>query len=99
VLASLAILVWHLYTVIIDPDVYPLDTAMIYGKVHAGGHGGHGAGPGGHEKDAAGGSHAAGDGGAESAQTDGRGGENHPGAKGPSPASGSAPKQEPSRRS
>ncbi len=32
VLASLAILVWHLYSVIFDPDVYPLDTAWLTGK-------------------------------------------------------------------
>lgn len=106
VLASLAILVWHLYTVIMDPDVYPLDTAMIYGKVHAGGHGGHGAHGGyesGHGAAAAGGAHAAGDGGAESAKTDGRGDWHHPGAAGPTPADPgpareSAPNREPSRR-
>jgi cytochrome b subunit of formate dehydrogenase len=32
VLASLAILVWHFYTVIFDPDVYPMDTAWLNGK-------------------------------------------------------------------
>jgi cytochrome b subunit of formate dehydrogenase len=32
ILASLAILVWHLYTVIFDPDVYPMDTAWLTGK-------------------------------------------------------------------
>jgi cytochrome b subunit of formate dehydrogenase len=31
VLATLAILVWHFYSVIFDPDVYPLDTAAITG--------------------------------------------------------------------
>ena len=31
VLATLAILVWHLYTVIFDPDVYPLDTTFLTG--------------------------------------------------------------------
>jgi len=31
VLATLAIVVWHLYTVIFDPDVYPLDTAWLTG--------------------------------------------------------------------
>jgi cytochrome b subunit of formate dehydrogenase len=31
VLATLAILVWHLYSVIFDPDVYPLDTAWLSG--------------------------------------------------------------------
>ena len=30
-LATLAILVWHFYSVIFDPDVYPLDTAAITG--------------------------------------------------------------------
>jgi hypothetical protein len=97
VLASLAILVWHFYTVMFDPDVYPLDTAMIYGKVHAGGHGGHGGGSGGPAKTVAGDAHGSGSG-AEHAKTDGRGGENHPGAKVKGPGSESAPKQEPSRR-
>ncbi len=47
VLATLAIIVWHFYSVIFDPDVYPLDTAMLSGKVHAAGHGaGHGSGHG-----------------------------------------------------
>jgi cytochrome b subunit of formate dehydrogenase len=32
VLASLAILVWHFYSVIFDPEVYPLDTAFLTGK-------------------------------------------------------------------
>lgn len=32
VLASLAIVVWHFYSVIFDPDVYPLDTAWLTGK-------------------------------------------------------------------
>ncbi len=31
VLATLAILVWHFYSVIFDPDVYPLDTALLTG--------------------------------------------------------------------
>ncbi|MCX6619743.1 MAG: cytochrome b/b6 domain-containing protein, partial [Acidobacteria bacterium] len=31
VLASLAILIWHFYTVILDPDVYPLDPAWLTG--------------------------------------------------------------------
>jgi cytochrome b subunit of formate dehydrogenase len=31
VLATLAILVWHFYTVIFDPDVYPLETAFLTG--------------------------------------------------------------------
>jgi formate dehydrogenase gamma subunit len=32
VLASLAILVWHFYSVIFDPDVYPMDTAWLTGQ-------------------------------------------------------------------
>ncbi len=32
VLASLAIVVWHLYSVIADPEVYPMDTAWLTGK-------------------------------------------------------------------
>jgi cytochrome b subunit of formate dehydrogenase len=32
VLATLAILVWHFYSVIFDPAVYPLDTAFLTGK-------------------------------------------------------------------
>jgi len=32
VLATLAILVWHFYFVIFDPDVYPMDTAWMSGK-------------------------------------------------------------------
>jgi len=31
VLATLAIVVWHLYTVIFDPDVYPMDTSWLTG--------------------------------------------------------------------
>lgn len=31
VLAALAILVWHFYSVIFDPDVYPMDTAWLTG--------------------------------------------------------------------
>jgi hypothetical protein len=31
VLATLAILVWHFYSVIFDPDVYPLDMAWLTG--------------------------------------------------------------------
>ena len=31
VLASLAIVVWHFYGVIFDPEVYPLDTAFLTG--------------------------------------------------------------------
>lgn len=33
VLACLAIVVWHFYHVIFDPDVYPLNTACLDGKV------------------------------------------------------------------
>jgi cytochrome b subunit of formate dehydrogenase len=32
ILAALAILVWHFYFVIFDPDVYPMDTAWLTGK-------------------------------------------------------------------
>jgi formate dehydrogenase gamma subunit len=35
VLACLAILVWHFYDVIFDPDVYPLNRACVNGKVPA----------------------------------------------------------------
>jgi cytochrome b subunit of formate dehydrogenase len=31
VLATLAIVIWHLYSVILDPDVYPMDTAWLTG--------------------------------------------------------------------
>jgi len=31
VLATLAILVWHFYSVILDPEVYPMDPAWITG--------------------------------------------------------------------
>jgi hypothetical protein len=31
VLATLAIVVWHFYSVILDPDVYPMDTAWFNG--------------------------------------------------------------------
>jgi hypothetical protein len=30
-LATLAIVVWHFYSVILDPEVYPLDTAFLTG--------------------------------------------------------------------
>ena len=33
VLATLAILVWHFYQVIFDPDVYPVNFAFIDGRV------------------------------------------------------------------
>jgi formate dehydrogenase gamma subunit len=33
ILATLAIVVWHLYNVIFDPDVYPLNWAVVDGRV------------------------------------------------------------------
>ena len=33
ILAALAILVWHFYQVIFDPDVYPVNFAFIDGRV------------------------------------------------------------------
>jgi cytochrome b subunit of formate dehydrogenase len=35
ILATLAILVWHLYVVIFDPDVYPMDRAWLTGRASA----------------------------------------------------------------
>ena len=35
VLATLAILVWHLYWVIFDPDVYPMDWTWWNGRAPA----------------------------------------------------------------
>ncbi len=32
-LATLAIVVWHLYFVIFDPDIYPLNTSMVTGQI------------------------------------------------------------------
>ncbi|MCP4203677.1 MAG: hypothetical protein GY769_17305 [bacterium] len=32
VLATLAILVWHFYSVIFDPEIYPMDTAWLNGR-------------------------------------------------------------------
>ncbi len=32
VLAALAIVVWHLYSVIFDPDVYPMEAAWLTGR-------------------------------------------------------------------
>ncbi len=32
-LATLAIVVWHFYYVIFNPDIYPIDTSMITGKI------------------------------------------------------------------
>jgi hypothetical protein len=31
ILATLAVLIWHFYSVIFDPDVYPLDAAVLSG--------------------------------------------------------------------
>jgi hypothetical protein len=33
ILATLAILVWHFYQVIFDPDVYPMNLAWFDGKM------------------------------------------------------------------
>ena len=33
VLATMAIVVWHFYSIIFDPDVYPLNTAFLTGRV------------------------------------------------------------------
>jgi hypothetical protein len=33
ILATLAILVWHMYQVIFDPDVYPMNWAWFDGKM------------------------------------------------------------------
>ncbi len=35
ILATLAIVVWHFYMVIFDPDVYPMDRAWLTGRVSA----------------------------------------------------------------
>jgi formate dehydrogenase gamma subunit len=35
ILATLAIVVWHFYAVIFDPDVYPMDRAWITGRASA----------------------------------------------------------------
>ncbi len=35
ILATLAILVWHFYLVIFDPDVYPMDAAWLSGRASA----------------------------------------------------------------
>ena len=35
ILATLAILIWHMYTVIFDPDVYPMDRAWLTGMAGA----------------------------------------------------------------
>jgi len=36
ILATLAILIWHLYAVIFDPDVYPINFAWYDGKMSEG---------------------------------------------------------------
>jgi hypothetical protein len=33
ILASMTILVWHLYSVMFDPDVYPMNWAKVTGKI------------------------------------------------------------------
>ncbi len=35
ILATLAILIWHMYTVVFDPDVYPMDRAWLSGMASA----------------------------------------------------------------
>jgi hypothetical protein len=35
ILATLAILVWHFYLVIFDPEVYPMEKAWVTGQVPA----------------------------------------------------------------
>jgi len=35
ILATLAILIWHMYTVVFDPDVYPMDKSWLTGKASA----------------------------------------------------------------
>ena len=35
ILATLSILIWHFYTVVFDPDVYPMDRAWLTGKASA----------------------------------------------------------------
>ena len=35
ILATLAILVWHFYMVVFDPDVYPMDRAWLTGRASA----------------------------------------------------------------
>ncbi len=35
ILATLAILIWHFYMVVFDPDVYPMDRAWLTGKTSA----------------------------------------------------------------
>jgi cytochrome b subunit of formate dehydrogenase len=35
ILATLAIVIWHFYMVIFDPDVYPMDLAWLTGRTNA----------------------------------------------------------------
>jgi cytochrome b subunit of formate dehydrogenase len=35
ILATLSILIWHMYTVVFDPDVYPMDRSWLTGKTSA----------------------------------------------------------------
>jgi hypothetical protein len=35
ILATLSILIWHLYMVVFDPDVYPMDRAWLTGRTSA----------------------------------------------------------------
>lgn len=35
ILATFSILIWHMYTVVFDPDVYPMDRAWLTGKTSA----------------------------------------------------------------
>jgi hypothetical protein len=35
ILATLAIVIWHFYMVIFDPDVYPMDLAWLTGRTSA----------------------------------------------------------------
>lgn len=36
ILATLAIIIWHLYAVVFDPDVYPVNWALVDGKMREG---------------------------------------------------------------
>jgi cytochrome b subunit of formate dehydrogenase len=36
ILATLAIIIWHLYAVIFDPDVYPVNFAVLDGRMREG---------------------------------------------------------------
>jgi cytochrome b subunit of formate dehydrogenase len=35
ILATLSIMIWHMYTVVFDPDVYPMDRSWLTGKTSA----------------------------------------------------------------